>query len=233
MNRSNRLLAGLIVPLFLISAAANAAALVIEQPLLEAVPPLAVESALDDQGIGVESADNFATTVPFSLETISWWGSYDDFGLPIDDPGLAPTDDRFNVRIFSDAGGLPGGLVASYDSVVPNRVPTTVFDALGALVFEYSYALPAPLPLGSGDYWLSVVNLATGFFSPVWLWAEADSFVSGDGRSAFREVVLVPDPWVEDPFIDLAYRLEGTIPVVPPLLLMAAPVLLLIARRRR
>ena len=130
-------------------------------------------------------ADDFIVTARTSVRAISWWGAGFD---EITSQGCGATS--FTIRLYEDAGGLPGGLVDA---------PIEVSDANGLTIqeigqnlfrngerlypgrFRFELASPIVLP-GAGIYWLEIVESLGGSCS--WLWERAE----GGNQYSLRDV---------------------------------------------
>ncbi|TAN83716.1 MAG: PEP-CTERM sorting domain-containing protein [Gallionella sp.] len=170
-----------------------------------------------------QMADNFTLGGAANLEGITWWGGY---GSNFD-----AGDDDFLVRLYSNVTGT-GAVLQEFGSVPFIRTPTVLFDSAGNAVYQYDFALTAPLGMSPGAYYLFVQNLGTSD----WFWQEASS---GNGDLWFRGEDT--DTWAMAAGAgDLASRLDGTpvvvhVPEPSPLALLgiAGLSLALLAGRRR
>ncbi|MHB1186317.1 PEP-CTERM sorting domain-containing protein [Thiobacillus sp.] len=184
-----------------------------------------------------QMADDFTLGGAVSLEGITWWGGYDG---NLDDAG----DDDFLVRLYSDVSGT-GTVLEEFGTVTFSRTVTSLhspslLDVAGNDVYQYDFALTAPLGLSSGTYYLFVQNLSS---SSDWFWLQGSS---GNGDLWYRsedpedpEDPVDPKNWnAGQGEGDLALRLEGTQVVQVPepsslALLGIAGLSMLLAGRRR
>lgn len=222
----------LVIGFSLAAMQAQAAVMVtLGQPLVGAGAD-GLDSTVEDQivaVVGVERADSFVVTQSMTLTSVEWWGVYD--------PVVPLVSDNFFLRIFSDAGGLPGGSpVLEYTGLAPLRVDSGLDDILAGDIYHYESAAPAGELLGPGTYWLSVVYLIDPQEPAFWYWSEG---TFNDGASAARETGL---PWENGANFgndfDLAFLVNGEveaggrIPVPGTLLLMSLAALLGYQRKR-
>jgi hypothetical protein len=101
-----------------------------------------------------ELADDFTVTGPrkWTIKTVHVTGHYDF--------GTGPTT-GVNVRIYSNAGSLPGTELFSQLAVTPSN---------GLFGPSFSIPLSGAPKLGRGTYWISVQALLTGYPANVWDW---------------------------------------------------------------
>ncbi|MHA7926511.1 MAG: PEP-CTERM sorting domain-containing protein [Marinobacter sp.] len=184
--RSKLLLTGLVLALSMPMAEAGP---IYSQSLLDDGTSLGTFSSLSG---GSQVADNFSLDQEYSITGLAWWGSYYDFD----------TGDSFTVRLLSDDGGQPtenADILDSNSLDVSRTAETGVTDDFGQQIYRYDVSLS--LMLGSGDFYLSVMNDA----DDMWFWADA---ASGDLTNWFR--VGATDPWTDEfSGYDLAFVLSG------------------------
>ena len=127
------------------------------------------DNAFASDGLDFLAADDFRPASGGDLTSVCWWGGYSD-GVYDCDPNSA---DEFVVNYYTDAGGVPGTLLASFsqfdgtltvNAAVPSR------RALGGAVVEWEYeATHAALPVaGDTCYWISVSNAT---MPCAWYWS--------------------------------------------------------------
>jgi len=92
------------------------------------------------------------------------------------------------VQFYRDAGGLPGTVILSFS--VP---PISSTPEPSPLIFNYFRALPAPLVLTAGTYWLGARDFGWAVVKPV-----------VNNWATFN---LGGEPWFRLPAEDLAFRL--------------------------
>ena len=92
---------------------------------------------------GTQPASFFSLSRDSSIAALAWSGLLNGAG----------EKERFLVRIFKDADGLPGVLAREFEILATTR--STGKYATGAAIFE---ARPENLRLPAGDYWLSVLT---------------------------------------------------------------------------
>lgn len=101
-------------------------------------------SELNCGGHAAATADNFTLAERFAIHGIVFDGAF-YLGTP-----TSPT--AFTVYFHADSGGLPGAVLARHDLVVaPVARP-------GGVVQRYESALPSPLVLNPGTYWMEVIE---------------------------------------------------------------------------
>ena len=87
--------------------------------------------------------DNFQGLTD-KIAAVYWWGA--DF---FNDPSPLV----FNIEFWTDDGGEPGTLVASFEGVTPTYTDTGL-DYCGLELFEFYYELPTPVEMEEG--WISI-----------------------------------------------------------------------------
>jgi hypothetical protein len=167
-----------------------------------------------------QMADDFTLGGAVNLESVTWWGGYDG--------DLDAGDDDFLVRLYNGIVGT-GAMLQEFSPVSFTRTSTSLLDVAGNEIYQYDFALAAPLGLSSGTYYLFVQNLG----SSDWFWQEASS---GNGDLWFRGEDA--DAWTMAAGEgDLALRLEGVRVSVPEpsslALLGIAGLSMVLAGRRR
>lgn len=154
-------------------------------------------------------ADDFTLSLAATLDSVTWYGRYDDPALGVPNP----TD--FAIRFFDDNAGTPE--VAPILSLTVSAAPVVsgsfYTDVAGAQIpwYEYTAALPG-LSLAADTFWLSIVEDDAGTTpsgTTQWLWADTStaglrSFRNADGQ-----------PWNTGLDTDHAYSLSGTVVPVP------------------
>jgi len=141
---------------------------------------------------GAQNADNFTFSSSVSLESITWWGSYDG----------ADTD-AFIVRILSDGGGTPGSILQDYTPSSVSVSPTSLLDVANAPVYRYDYNLPSAISLLPSTYYLSITNETLNFS---WYW-----LVGSGGDTTIWSRGDDSDPWIQHGTADVAFALNGTV----------------------
>jgi hypothetical protein len=158
--------------------------------------------------------DNFSLPTGASITGIQWLGAYSE--LP------AAVITQFQLMLFAHNGGLPGGLLQTYN--VPGNAGET-FLGTSSSFFEYSYLVNLPTAFDANAntrYWLSIQP--TLDFPPQWFWRAG---TGGDGQSAQIDLsvssspVLVPE--------DSAFSLDGAAVPEPSAWELMSLVLLMIA----
>lgn len=159
-------------------------------------------------------AEDFTLSTTASVGALVWWGGYGSPYLGV------PERDGFTVRIFLDAGGAPGEVVATFTpgSAVSRQAtggwvnpPDANVGFTGRPEFEYRLDLPTPLVLQAGTrYWLSIIGVPN---LDSWLWG-ASLAAQVDEVQRTREDP-VAGPW--EPYTPgVAFRLlAGSAPTDP------------------
>ena len=125
-------------------------------------------------------ADDFTTATAFSINSLTWWGSYSR--VPLDAPVPA---DSFQIAIYSALNG--SAPIASININSMNRTTAgspPLFDFTGSqTIFQYQANLPIALTVPSGTHYISIVNHST----PAWGWvgtnATGSLFAQASGGS--------------------------------------------------
>ena len=125
------------------------------------------EAALDTHD--AEAADDFQvpTGSTWSVESISVKGQYS---------GNMVQPTSTNVRLYSDAGGVPGVMIQAWLGVVPNG-------GFGSPSYsDFTIPLASPPTLAAGHYWISVqADLASGSH-----WSWRNRMVTNLSPAAYR-----------------------------------------------
>jgi hypothetical protein len=162
-------------------------------------------------------ADNFTLPVAGDVEFVRFWG-----GTESDFFGSANLSniEAFNIRIFSDAGGLPGTILLDETVPIAATNPTPTGQNVGLLnadMFRFEAALANPVFLDDGQqYWVSIaadVIQTVGLNAEGWQWAGSQV---GDDQIASRSFdgngySLQPNFAVKN----LAFEFEGTLIPAP------------------
>lgn len=177
-----------------------------------------LRDSLPSDRAGFRTADNFSTSVTGSITTVCWWGAY------VDPQGAAcagNSSDAFEIRYFTDSGGAPGSLIASFSQSAGtlNVVgPGSTGQLIGGEVAEYAFqATHGALPVNQAEqYWIEITNLLPGC---TWRW---ESSSSGDHRS-MMDGRGEPNPSAPNGYgaedmleTDLAFCLNVPTPPPPP-----------------
>lgn len=180
-------------------------------------------------------ADNFTLAVAGDVETVRFWGGTesDVFGS-----GNITNISGFNIRIFTDDAGLPGGVLLDETVAVGAANPTLTGEdvgLLGADMYRFEATLSNPVFLDAEQqYWISIgadVIEPVGLFAEGWQWAGSQA---GDDQIASRSFdgngySLQPNFAIKN----LAFELEGTLIPAPSAAGLFAVAGVAVARRRR
>lgn len=169
------------------------------------VDPTQITSGSDfDYPSDPQVADDFDLQFSSTITDIHWWGAY-GYTDTVTDP------DNFTIRIFADVGGAPDLNFLHEINVGEAGRTDTGIDRLnlsGTLIDIYEYRVDiAPLDLGAGTFWLSIVNDTLADTDDIWFWAASFAegnqvFRFGDGtawsvigrEAAFNLTGTVPEP---------------------------------------
>jgi hypothetical protein len=104
-----------------------------------------------DFAVAQQEADNFALSMPASVQSIHWWGAYTN---------NAVQTDNFALRLINDVAGNPAPTsFVNVSAMNLTRTTTNLVDNLGDTIYEYQADLPSAAALnGNTTYYLSVVN---------------------------------------------------------------------------
>jgi hypothetical protein len=130
----------------------------------------ASQDARNPGGIGffAETADNFAATGAWGINSVEFWGGY---------VSVTPGNTHgFTVRFYGDSGGSVGTMLSMQDVLTFTETPYYT-NAMGQVGYHYTVTLPQTVTLpGAGMYWISVVAILDRGGTanePQWGWAQA------------------------------------------------------------
>ena len=130
---------------------------------------------LSDIDANVRFADDFVLAGPATINALRFWGFYSPTGTP------GPDD--FTVVFYGNSSGLPNGSTVLSSNMVASACRIDTGDDLDGGGDIYVYEAPlAPLSLGAGTYWISIVNNTTADNNDNWAWAR-HAFPGNDARS--------------------------------------------------
>jgi len=173
------------------------------------LPAWSSQDARNPNGLGwfSEAADNFPGEQGWTIESVTWFGSYSQ---PIDSPG---NTEGFTVRIYDDDDGSPGTLLDEQDVLGLDSGFTETFVAnwTGDLAYyRYTADLPTPFVVPETDqYWISFVAILPrggGVTEPQWFIGRASTVTLPNAHTWFF------DPGnFEEQTGDVAFTLRGTV----------------------
>lgn len=198
------------------------AALVYEQPWGNTVTGPFSQTQGNIPSNTQEVADNFTAQNNWTLNSLSWFGSYSDAPL------TANADVSFLIRAYTDAGGLPSDTPFYEQSVLPTYSATTSTTTLFG--YEFTAILPAQLSVQNGAvYWLSIQD--DDVLTPNFIW-NGNILGVGDSYAARQTGVWTLPSQNAWGFTDRAFSLY-TVPVPPAIWLFGSGLLGLIGLARR
>jgi hypothetical protein len=142
---------------------------------------------------GAVNADNFSLASATSLQSLSWWGSYDG----------ADTD-HFVVKIYANNSGVPGSVLNTNSNISVSKTPSGINDSASAAVYRYDYSLPQTLALAAGSYFLSITNETS---QHSWFW-----LTGSGGDSQHKALATNGNTWSLSVGSDLAFTVTSTNP---------------------
>ena len=161
----------------------------------------AYSSQNDTNGFGNFATvyDNFTLGGNSSVMNVMFTGSYFN-------PPSQGAINAFTINFFSDAGGMPGGLLQSFNMAGVANETSIGTDNVGDPLFTYSFDLSSSFnALGGTQYWMSIVPDLD--FPPQWGW---ESGTGGDGV-AYQDFFGARSQLMGD----LAFTLNGDLNRVP------------------
>lgn len=212
---SGKLVSGGLAAALMLGAGVASAAVLYEQQ-----PSDGGDSYYAAPSVGQQLVDDFALTFTADVEQISWWGGYDG--------NIDAGDDSFRVRLYGNVAAS-GSVLHEFNSASATRTAELLVDSVQNAIYKYTFALPTPVQLGMGSYFLFVENLG----SSDWVWVTS---ATGGNGLWFRDAE--GNNWLSFDQ-NLAMQIEGsrvTTPVPEPgtlALLGLAGIGGLLARRRR
>jgi hypothetical protein len=124
-------------------------------------------------------ADEFRLSGSQSLTDLVWYGDNisNSFG---------PTR-GFTIRLFADAGTVPGN-TPFVERIVTAAVVDTGLSSGGERIFRFSAAVGTAIPLsGATDYWLSILDAIPFSANTTFRWAPGSTTNGSDDRNAVRD----------------------------------------------
>jgi hypothetical protein len=174
--------------------------------------------ALPSNRTSVRVADGFTPAESGTIDSVCWWGTYlTSPPEPIDCQGAAP--DAFEIRYFTDAGGVPGTEIASFSQTGETLVvggPVLTGSLINPNIVEYEFhATHEGIPATAGEFlWIEITNEITGCR---WFW---ETGLGGDGHALQDGFPTPPDGYAADDAFagDLAFCVNVQIerPTPPP-----------------
>jgi hypothetical protein len=135
----------------------------------------------------------------FVLESLDSY-SLDRIEVAIDSWGGPTTEpNSMQFQLMTDHGGIPGTVLETF-SLIP-----MVADGAGGIVLAESQE--HPILLSGATYWLKAARLDDSLGPQIWN--------IGSGATMTRACGLVGEPWYFDEVDAAAFRLSGTLVVIP------------------
>jgi len=124
---------------------------------------------------GGQQADNWTATASDTIHLFRWWGTTAG-------PNAAGF---FTLRVYSNAGGAPGGLLNQFIIGAGfSQVNTGNFDFNGRDIYRYEASLGAGFtPSVGATYWFAILNDQGAAGGPAFLWHQGSG---GNGTHAFQ-----------------------------------------------
>lgn len=112
--------------------------------------------------IGGETADDFMLGATADITGVQWRGLYVPDALSGGDRFVASADDDFEIRIYSDADGEPGPIVATFEvgnnvNRISGPIENVGLGGLASQTFEYSADIHFTA-VACTTYWISILN---------------------------------------------------------------------------
>lgn len=169
-------------------------------------PPSPDNAYFSDVTWPQEVADNFTLTSAASPDTIKFWGTYNFANTPLN-------PDQFTLTFYADSNG-PSSVISSI-AISPTRSlygPSNY----GADIYEYTASF-APVALGAGTYWVSVVNDSSSDPSrgSQWAWEVSGNSYDSTLAVAFDSTATSSSWTVVGNINDEAFVLSTTGTAVP------------------
>jgi hypothetical protein len=142
---------------------------------------------------GAVNADNFSLASAISLQSLSWWGSYDG----------ADTD-HFVVKIYANNSGVPGIVLNTNSNISVSKTAAGINDNASAAVYRYDFSLPQTLSLSAGSYFLSITNETTLYS---WFW-----LTGSGGDNQHKALAANGSTWIPAAGNDMAFTLTSANP---------------------
>ncbi|RME40369.1 MAG: hypothetical protein D6788_03430 [Planctomycetota bacterium] len=189
-------------------------------------------SDLSAPGGGVITADDFVASSS-TISTVCFWGTYarrnsQDGNVQADGEDCSgDVTDDFRIRIYEDAGGRPGAILAEAVPSILARGPVSSVAQDGAYanqqLYEYQATLATPITglLPDTRYWMEIVNNTVEDDTCLWHWfnsnagnnysvvsSEAGGYVSGSERGSTTD--FADHSWCVDQSITAPAADTGT-----------------------
>jgi len=112
--------------------------------------------------LGGETVDDVTLATTTVVTGINWSGVYGPFITP-DDDFVAASEDNFEIRIYADNAGTPGGLLQTFAvGNAVNRTAGIIRPFLGADTQSFNYSADINFTFDANTtHWLSVLNNTT------------------------------------------------------------------------
>jgi hypothetical protein len=142
-------------------------------------------------------AEDFVLAEAQTITAFTLWGAY----LPTNTPVAS---DSFTLKIYEDAGGLPGAMLY-WGGVTAVRTETgqsiDVFDE-----YKYELTLDSPQFLVAGTYFVEILNNTVGSTeSFLWEYGGIDAQFGLDG-AVFAAMARSGRNWVRQPGMNMAFE---------------------------
>ncbi len=136
----------------------------------------------------IRVADDFVATVGGNITNVCVWGSFLDQNNGLADCSSTNPPEKFRVKLYNDASGLPGSVVGNSSTTLVRKADTGLV-RFGGNVLQYQLALNTPLAVTAGNtYWLEIVNNtdeSSGLPGCDWFWWESNPSQGADAGNKF------------------------------------------------
>ncbi len=139
---------------------------------------------------GAITADNFTLASQITLQSLTWWGSYD-----------VKDTDSFIIKVYGSTGGVPGSLLATYNAISVSGTLSGFNDSNASPIYRYDYSLPDNFVLPAGSYFLVITNETS---QHRWFWS------AGNGGDSLQKALSANGrTWVAGSNSDLAFTVNS------------------------
>lgn len=139
---------------------------------------------------GAIVADNFTLASQITLQSLTWWGSYD-----------VKDTDSFIIKVYGSTGGVPGSLLKTYSGITVSGTLSGFNDSNASPIYRYDYPVTANFVLPAGSYFLVITNETN---QHNWFWS------AGNGGDSLQKALSANgNTWVTGSSSDLAFTVNS------------------------